>query len=256
MTVTAPKKFLTTAEREAFNLKQTQERWANLRTLWKQTGTADAIDPTTLLQVLPLTEQRIVDCVQVLRECQRTWQIERQILIYLYDSEVHKHPSIGRESFGLFLSHTFDSTTWRRYQKEVAIARREQLLDLPVGTYSIDQFRRMVRFRCYVPIGGVQDKAGGKIQGIRPGVKRDELQISRLKECWQIACNLSGSDRPKTHHLESAVQEMSERYPGEYSKLKPRSSLEIWKNRAIVAENRVAELEAMLAQFTGEINRK
>jgi hypothetical protein len=265
---------ITAADREAFSVKQTQERWASLRAIWKQTGitNADAVDPTTLPQLVPLTEQRIADCLKILDECERTWQIERQVMIYFHNSEIHKHPSINCESFGLFLARTFSRKRHLRYQKEVAIARREELLGIPIATYSRDQFRRMERFRCFVPIGGVQDKAGGKLQGVRPGVKRDELQIARLKECWQIACELSDSNRPETHHLESAAEEMNRRYPGEYPDLKPRSSRQIWKNRAItaekklislqswekraiLAENRVAELETRLAQLTTGANK-
>ena len=246
---------VTAADRKAFNLKQIQDRWSNLRAIWKQSGVANAIDPTTLPQLVPLTEQRIADCLQILRECQRTWQIERQVMLYLSDSEVHKHPSVQCGSFGLFLKTNYNRKDYLRYLKEIAIGRRERLLGIPIATYSRDQFLRMERFRCFVPKGSGQSKPGGNLQGVRPGVKEDDLQIERMKECWQIACELSNSSHPETHHIESAAEEMNRRYPGAYRELKPRNSAKVWKARAIAAESQVQQLKEQVILAESRIQK-
>jgi hypothetical protein len=246
------KNIVTAQDKEEFRLSEIQERWKNLRSIWKQSLKTDAIDPTTLPS---LTKDKIVDCITILNECQKTWQIERQILIYLNDMEVHKHPSVNMPSFGQFLSSHFDKTTYRRYIRELAHGRREQLLGLPIATYSRDQFIRLERFRCFVPVGSMPRKKGGQLKVIRAGTKIDYQAIERMKECWSIACNLAQCDRPKTEHIEAAAEEMNLRYPGEYPSLKPRNSLKVWKERAIafekramVAESRVQELEVILEQ--------
>ena len=207
-----------------------------------------------------LNQSEIRNCISALKDCQservRLWTIERKILMRLHDTEAHKHPDINLPSFQQFLVKYFDKTAAELYRKEVAAARIERALELPPGSYSIHQLKPLQRFRAFVPVGSHQAPKTegsshkvfrGKQDSDEYGVKPNPKGIERVKECWTIACDESGNDRPKTLHIEAAVQEMARRYPEDYGHKKTTSLLKRWKERAIAAEARVKELEQILS---------
>jgi hypothetical protein len=201
-----------------------------------------------------LSGDQIQQAIASLKDCQRErtrlWVIERKTLMRLHDAKAHEHPSVNLPSFQQFLSKHFEKNIAYLYLKEVASGKKEQLLGLPVGTYSLHQFKILERFRCFVSVGTLHPG-----EGLKAGVKPNPQGIAHLRECWAIACEEAGGNRPTSKDIEKAVRVMGERYPNEYAKQKETSSVRKWKERAILAENRVQELEAMLAQLTTGANK-
>jgi hypothetical protein len=186
-----------------------------------------------------LGEREIREGIKTLRTCavehRKLWKIERQILLRFYNAEVHTHLSVNLPSFRQFLLANFDRITANAYVDQVAVGRKEELLKVPIGTYSLDDFKILERFRCF--------PSKGRGFGNQP----DPVQIERLKECWKIACSKSSS-LPTLPHIVEAVKEMGQKYP-EYAVQKEISSVQKWRNKAIAAEARVVELEAEVEEL-------
>lgn len=214
-----------------------------------------AIAPLEELGViwLQLTKQNIAKAIETLTICQNSRKKmlarERQALLTLYEGEAHLHPSINLPSFQQFLLVQFGKRASSQYLKELSAGRKEKILEIPVGTYSVYEFKVLERFKCFVPYGSKRDERGifqpGSAQfGVRPC----PLQIQRLKECWAIACDLAGTSQPDTQHINKAVREMEERYP-EYAGRKPTSTVTRLKLQIEALEQENRQLKEMLAQF-------
>lgn len=211
---------------------------------------------------LQLSERDIAKAIETLTACQnsrkRAMAKERQVLLMLYEGEVHLHPSISLPSFQQFLLVQFGKTVSSQYLKELSAGRKEQILGIPVGTYTVYEFKILERFRCFIPNGSKRDDKGQFRSGSSQfGVKPCPFQIERLKECWAIACSIAGNPTPDTKAINKAVGEMEKTYP-EYAGRKPVSTVNHLKlqitsleaeNKGLKEENqqlreRLADIEA------------
>jgi hypothetical protein len=203
-----------------------------------------------------LGEEEIKKGIRLLQTCQgehkKLWAVERKILLRFYNSKVHTHKSINLKSFQQFLVVTFDKTTAFQYLKELAVARKEELLSIPIGTYSIYIFKSLERFRCYTPIGSKRGEKGVFQSGSQNyGVKANPVEVARLRECWGIAKALAAPSMPEHKHILAAVEEMAQKYP-EYGGRKEISSVAKWKKRALEAEALVEKLRQEIAQLLNQ----
>lgn len=224
-----------------------------------------AIAPLESLGVtrIQLSERDIAKAIETLTACQnsrkRAMAKERQVLLMLYEGEVHLHSSINLPSFQQFLLVQFGKTVSLQYLKELSAARKEQLLEVPVGSYTVYEFKVLERFRCFVSTGSRRDDKGQFRSGSSQfGVKPCLLQIERLKECWAIACNLSGTPTPDTKAINKAVRQMEEKYP-EYAGRKPISTVTRLKSQlfSLEAENKgLKEENQQLRERLADIEAK
>jgi hypothetical protein len=208
---------------------------------------------------IQLSEIDIARAIKTLEDCQnsrkRIVAKERQVLLTLYDGEAHLHPSINLPSFQQFLLKQFGKTASLQYLKELSAGRKEQILKIPIGTYSVYQFKILERFRCFAPVGSKRDNKGQFRPGAAQfGVKPCPLQIERLQECWEIACSLHGSSQPDVKVINKAVQEMGQKYP-EYRGRKPTSTVVKLKLQIASLEAENLRLREQLAALDLERRR-
>jgi hypothetical protein len=205
---------------------------------------------------IQLTEGNIARAIETLTVCQnsrkRILARERQTLLLLYEGEAHLHPSINLPSFQQFLLVQFGKRISLQYLKELSAGRKEKLLEVPVGTYTVYEFKILERFKCFVPNGSKRDEKGVFRAGSAQfGVKPCPVQIERLRQCWTIACELHGTSQPDTRSINKAVKEMEERYP-EYRGRKPTSTVTRLKLEIEVLKQENQQLREMLARFEGK----
>ena len=180
----------------------------------------------------------------------RAWQRERKILYWLWENNAHTFTHKKYRSFQEFLKDNFPIETVRMYCKELVVARKEELLDIPIATYSVWDFRVLERFRAFVPTG-ITTLGGKKISkgNATYETKLNDRGIEQLKQCWRLAKRLAIADgidsKQKIPHnyIKKAAFQIADMH--EITTLKT-LTLKEWRNRAIEAERKVKELEKKL----------
>jgi len=168
-------------------------------------------------------------------QVERIGRIIRQGLLAI--DKLGGHLTLGYESDREFLETEFPNYCMTHLINMRATGRIEQMLEIPIGTYSIDAIKPLRKFRIYSP-------AGGNVKGLASqAFVLNQPNIAKLKEAWAIANELATKakrTKPNRTDFQQAVNQLN---PG------ARPGHRNWKHKYLELLAQQAELEAKCASL-------
>lgn len=95
-----------------------------------------------------------------------------------------------------FIEAEFPSHSYDNVRKQRCVGRIEKTVGVPIGTYNFTEIEQLRQFEIRTPNG---KSAGSKV---------NEKAVDQLKACWELACNISLSDRPDKKAIAKAVEKL------------------------------------------------
>lgn len=149
---------------------------------------------------------------------------------------------LGYESDGDFLKSEFPGLSRGYLAKVRTVGRIEKLVEVPLGTYTIDDLHPLFQFRIVVSVGQQERKGSKFVKTQRAtGSKANKKGIALLKQTWAIAQAIGGQI-PNRSQIREAVERMVDL--GLAKSRKPRRSRESWKTKCIQLQQEIEVLRA------------